>query len=255
MVKRYLKYRRKARGAHAIHSPFVFEFFTKVLSTAKKREDREINELRRKLLRDRTRIEVTDLGAGSRKDNRDSRAIANIAKTAGISRNYGKLLANIIDFYQMQHILELGTSLGIGTAYLSQPDSVKKVISIEGCPNIHEKAFENLNHLARKNVTLLNGEFSDDLPKALDQMKSLDMVFIDGNHTFQATKKYIDMVLPHLKEDAFLILDDINWSAGMRKIWEEVIAATDFNVSIELFRMGILVKRSNQHKEHFILKF
>ena len=255
MVKRYLKYRRNARGAHAIHSPFVFEFFTKVLSTSKKKDDREINELRRKLLRDRSRIEVTDLGAGSKKDNQDSRAIANIAKTAAISRNYGKLLANIIDHYQMQNILELGTSLGIGTAYLSQPNSVKNVISIEGCPNIHEKALENLNQLKRKNVTLLNGEFSEELPKALEQMNSPDLVFIDGNHTFEASRKYIDMIVPHLSEDSFLILDDINWSVGMRKIWDEVVASSEFNVSMELFRMGMVIRRPRQHKEHFILKF
>ena len=52
-----------------------------------------------------------------------------------------------------------------------------------------------------------------------------------------------------------MIFDDINWSADMRKAWDEICQSEKINVSMELFRMGVVLKREEQVKQHFVLKF
>jgi hypothetical protein len=41
----------------------------------------------------------------------------------------------------------------------------------------------------------------------------------------------------------------------MQRAWQKIIASDKINVSIELLRMGIVLKRKQQDKEHFVLKF
>ena len=255
MLKQYLKYKRFARGAHKIHSPFVYDFFKEVLMKSKNWNDRQIHALKRQLKRDHDRIEVNDLGAGSKKDNGKKRSVSSIAKHAAIERKYGKLLSCLIDHYELEYIVELGTSLGVGTSYLASPESVKKVISVEGSPEIHEIAEKNIRKLGLENVQLMKGEFSEVLDQLIEAVPQIDLVFIDGNHTYEATKAYFDFFLKHAHNDTFLVFDDINWSNEMRRAWDEIKSDPAINVSLEFFRMGMVIKREEQQKEHFVLRF
>jgi hypothetical protein len=57
----------------------------------------------------------------------------------------------------------------------------------------------------------------------------------------------------HSHNDTIFILDDIRWSDDMFDAWNILRSSEKFNVSIDLFRMGILIPRKQQVKEHFIL--
>ena len=67
---KYLSYYLAASNSkgHGIHSPFVFEFITKVLNDRTHYPAYEIVEvLRRRLLSDETMLTIEDFGAGSAK--------------------------------------------------------------------------------------------------------------------------------------------------------------------------------------------
>jgi hypothetical protein len=49
-------------------------------------------------------------------------------------------------------------------------------------------------------------------------------------------------------------LDDIYWSKEMEIAWNKIKADERINVSIDLFRMGIVCKRPGQRKEDFVVK-
>ena len=181
----------------------------------------------------------------------NKRKISELAKHAAVSKKYGQLLRRIMDYYKLNSALELGTSLGIGTAYLSINGA--KLTSLEGCPKIAEQAQQNFKNLFIETIDLKVGEFSDsfsDLKK--DQF---DLIYIDGNHTEEATLSYFNRFLSNAHNATFLIFDDIRWSKGMENAWQKIIQSKEINVSIELLRMGIVLKRKEQTKQHFVLKF
>ena len=70
-------------------------------------------------------LNVEDFGAGSAISKSDRRSVASIAKNSSKSKKYGQLLYRMVNYYEPGTILELGTSLGITTSYLSlaKPES------------------------------------------------------------------------------------------------------------------------------------
>jgi hypothetical protein len=66
-----------------MHSPFVFEFITKILNNKTVYPEYEkVEALRMQLLNDNTDLEVEDFGAGSAIDKKSRRSISSIAKNA-----------------------------------------------------------------------------------------------------------------------------------------------------------------------------
>ena len=255
MFKSYLKYFFTAKGAHSLHSPFVYQFYTEVMKRSRYFNDSAIREIRKELIRNKSEIELLDLGAGSRKNTESKRSVSEIAKVSGIRSKYGRLLARMVEFYQLKSSVELGTSLGLGTSYLALASFENKVVTLEGAPEVLKIAEANFKKLGLPNVHTISGNFYDNLEDSLVNGELLDLVYIDGNHTYQATMDYFNFYLSHTHDDSFIIIDDIHWSEEMERAWEEILDSPAIHVSMDLFRMGIVCKKSTQAKQHFVLRF
>jgi predicted O-methyltransferase YrrM len=254
-IKSYYNYWRNRVDAHGIHSPFVFDFYNSVLLEADDVNDAELKSLTHQLKKDQRKIAVEDFGAGSQKANGPERKISSIAKTASVNRKFAKLLTRLVERYQLNYIVELGTSLGVGAIALSQPTCVKKLVTIEGSAEIAKIAQENFKNLGVKNIDSLIGKFDDKLEEVTKILPRIDLVYIDGNHRYQPTMDYFSYFIDKIPDNAFIVFDDIYWSAEMEKAWKEICASPKINVSIDLFRMGIVCKRAGQAKQHFVLKY
>ena len=148
-VLKYLNYRLTSSNGkgHGIHSPFVFSLIKDVLNDKTRYpEYKEIEELRRKLLADNTPVPLEDYGAGSFAGH-GSRSVSTITSLAAKSPKYAALLFRIVKYYKPHYILELGTSLGISTAYLAAADKNSVVVSGEGNFVVASKAKNNLESL------------------------------------------------------------------------------------------------------------
>lgn len=254
-LKAYYNYWRKRVDAHGIHSPFVFDFYNTVLLKSDDINDAAIQRLRSKLKKNKSHIHVHDFGAGSKTKSGNQRRISDIVKNAAINRKYGKLLAQMIERYQLKQVVELGTSVGIGSLYLSQQNCVKKLITVEGSPEIAKIAQQNLENFGARNCELIVGKFENELANIVKKTDKIDLVYIDGNHQYQPTLDYFNFFVEHMHDTAFIVFDDINWSEGMQRAWQEICASPKINVSLDLFRMGIVCKRPGQAKQHFVLKY
>ena len=145
MLNDYLKYRKARVNAHGIHSPFVFEFYNEIVKKHQTEIDPKIEALRANLVRSEKKISFNELGAGSRKGTEKERTVKSIAKHAAITPKFGGLLARICRFYNVETVLEFGTSLGIGTSYLAKHS--KRITTMEGCDSVLELANENVKTL------------------------------------------------------------------------------------------------------------
>ena len=239
-----------------MHSPFVYYLNDIVLPDIYFYHDFDkIEALRNSLLENKSEIEVTDLGAGSKNNNGKRRSIQSITKNTSKPARIGRLLFKLVDFFQPQNIIELGTSMGISTAYIACAKKNANVYTLEGSDTILSQAQKNLDSLGLNHITFINGNFDSKLPILLDKLVSVDFVFIDGNHRYQPTIRYFQWLIEKVHEDSVLIFDDIHWSKEMQQAWQEIIIHPKVKISIDLYDIGIVLFRTAQPKEHFVLKY
>lgn len=252
-IKKYFNYLKRAKTKHGVHSPFVYKLVTEVFDDRKNYiEYQQAEELKKQLLKSTETIDITDLGAGSTVMNSSKRQLKDIAYHAGSSKKQGRLLNRLVSYFQPTTVLELGTSVGIGTKYLASGNEKSKIFTIEGCPNTADVAKKNL--AALKNVAVYTGDFAKALPEILNQITTLDFVYIDGNHQKTPTIAYFEAILPKANNDTVFVFDDIYWSKEMTNAWEIIKEQKDVTLSIDLFHLGLIFIRKEQKKEHFIIR-
>ena len=243
---------------HGVHSPFVFDFIVNVLRG--KEEDvqafKKIEAKRREFEHSNLVLDVLDLGAGSSSGKQNQRTISSIAKRAAKPSRFARLFYRIISYYQIDSVLELGTSLGLTTRYLSIAEPQHGVISIEGAPAIANFTSESLAEEGIRNTTILTGDFKDHLPSAMASMKGSKLVFFDGNHQYQPTLDYFEAALEVIGDADILIFDDIHWSKDMEKAWSVIRNNEKVSCTIDLFFIGIVFFRKEfKEKLHFAIGF
>ena len=259
LLNKYLRYWFTASNSkgHGIHSPFVFHFITKILNDKSDYPVYDkIENLRDKLLRDNSVLNVEDYGAGSSNTISKQRTVSSIAKNAVKSKKYSQLLFRVVKFYQPYNILELGTSLGITTAYLSSANPDAKLITMEGANEVAAIAKKNFRTLELQNPDLVEGNFNDTLSAAVRSLSSIDFAFIDGNHRQEPTENYFQELLLKTNDNSILVFDDIHWSAEMEAAWENIKNHSSVTCSIDLFFIGIIFFRKEfKEKQHFKIRF
>lgn len=255
---RYLGYwitSSNGRG-HGVHSPFVFDFIRNVLNNkAEYPEYAVVENLRKKLLADNTPVPYEDYGAGS--GNRaTSGSVSSITKNAAKNAKYGQLLFRMAKHYHPHYILELGTSMGISTAYLASADKTSVVVSGEGNYAVASMAKQNLESLQLLNVRVVTGNFDNTMPEMVAGLPHIDLAFIDGNHRRKPTLNYFHELQKKIDSSSIIIFDDIHWSRGMESAWKEIREHPSVKLSIDLFFIGIIFFRPEfKVKQHFRIRF
>lgn len=256
---KYLTYWLTASNGkgHGTHSPFVFEFITKVLNDKNYYPAfHTVEGLRRRLLRDSRLFVVEDFGAGGKFLKTHERSITSIARNSAKSRKYGQLLFKMVKHYQPSTILELGTSLGITTSYLALAKPGSRLITMEGAKEIAGIARRNFKDLDIQNTEMIEGNFDDTLSSVISQLSSADFVFFDGNHRKEPTERYFQQLLTKINNDSIFVFDDIHWSREMEAAWETVKNSAAVTCSIDLFFIGIVFFRKEfKSKQHFVIRF
>jgi predicted O-methyltransferase YrrM len=259
----YITYHLQATDAHGIHSPYIFELYTEIIDTKEKEYYvfGEIEMLRKKMLTDTRLLKTADYGAGSNVGAKKVRNVAEIARISVAEKSISRLLFRLADFYQPRLMIELGTCLGINTLYLQKAVTKAKVFTFEGCPATAAIAQENFNAAQAQTIQLQIGNIDHTLPAFLSAMSNtkqnsfLDFVYFDANHRYEPTVRYFELCLQHSHEESVFIFDDIHWSAEMHKAWEYIKEHEQVTLTIDLYRLGIVLFRRKQPKQHFILKF
>ena len=99
LVVKYFKHLFAASNGkgHGMHSPFVFDFITKILNDKTIYPEYEkVEILRNQLLNDSTVLEIEDFGAGSVIKKKSKRSVSSIAKNAAKPKKFGQLLFRMI---------------------------------------------------------------------------------------------------------------------------------------------------------------
>ena len=256
IIIRYIKYLLTSKNHHAIHSPFVFDLVTNIIyKKTSTNKTTEIESLRISLCENNKLISVKDFGAGSNINKNKERKIKDIAKNSSKNKKFGELLYRIVKYFKPTEIFELGTSFGISTLYLSKANSNSNITTFEGCKESAKIAIENFKKLDCTNIDTIIGEFGETFSKKLAEKSNVNMVFIDGNHSEDATIRYFEESIKYSDQKTILIFDDIHWSSGMEKAWDYIKKSQKTRVTVDLFFVGLVFLDQKLSKENFIIRF
>ncbi len=248
----YFNYFFHVVDEHSLQSPFVFELYNSIVkATTNQRGHQEIEAIRKNFLGDHQFIEGNDFGAGSRSGK--NRTIASIAKNGISSLKTSLFLLELARYFNAKTIVELGTSLGINTMYLSKTGPDAMIYSLEGNEKLADIASDSFKNAGMENISLVRGNIDHELPVLIQERSSVDFVFIDANHKKEAVMRYMEMVKGRLSEIAVVVLDDIRWSADMYKAWELLYKDNTFNLTIDMLNLGVLIKHTDLKKQHYYL--
>lgn len=243
------------RNGHGVHSPFAYQLCEEVFYNTNYFYDFDtLKKIREVLLKDATEIDMVDLGAGSKTFTSDKRKISDISKKGISTVKQSELIYKLINFLNCNTSIELGTSIGLNTLYMALANKNGKLKSIEGSKDLFDFASELAKKNNVNNIEFINSNFNTSLPDILENLNSLDLIYIDGNHTYEATLNYFKLALKKKHNNSVFIFDDIYWSPEMTKAWQEIQKHVAVTLSIDAFYFGMLFFKE-EVKEKVELKF
>ncbi|MEO8471098.1 MAG: class I SAM-dependent methyltransferase [Chryseolinea sp.] len=251
----FFNYWLDAVGAHSLHSPFFFHLYNRHIKPSKHSDGIEfIESLRADLLDSESEITVEDLGAGSSHFMSSTRSVNDIARVSLSPVKYSMLYRSLILYNKSQHILELGTSLGINTLYLSYENN-GRTYTFEGSSQIADVAQKQFEKAGANNISVIPGNIDHTLPRFLDSIENVDFVLMDANHRYQPTMTYFDLLMAKAHSRTIIVVDDIHYSAEMERAWRELIQREGVYGSVDLFRCGLVFFDPSLNRQHFVLQF
>jgi len=254
----FIQYLLKSGTRHSVHSPFVYKLIDEVIRNKQEKPAlTRINQLRDELICTPQLIETTDFKQKKKSSQitRRLQTVEEIARRSSVNKKYGRLLFNLVEFFSPQVIIELGTSVGISTLYLSKAHSQSKVFTIECCSAKSEQAQKCFSVMQCANIVQYTCDFTSVLPAVIQQAGKLDFAFIDGDHTYNATIANFEALLSISHNDTVFVFDDIHWSAEMAQAWKQITEHERVTVSIDLFRMGIVFLRKELSRQKFVIRY
>ena len=253
-IKVRLQYVLRAhyRKGHWVHSPFTFHTLNYVIFERTPYYSFPVIEnLRQQLQQNNTPLNLQPLGTSKAKTTTIAKELKNSAKSPRLAQLLQRLCAS----NQSHYIIELGTNLGLSTAYLASNNTQSQVYTLEGQPELCKIAQQNFKQLHLNNIQIIEGNIDDTLPRLIQQIPQIDLLFIDANHQYQATLDYYNLAKSKVHKNTIIIFDDIHWSEGMQQAWNEIRQDPDIRLSIDIFHMGIVWFNTDIPKQHYIVAF
>ena len=255
---KYLKYYlfSKHKKGHGIHSPFLFNLIQNVFN--KNIIDtnlQKVFKLHDQYKKSKELIEFNEIGAGSSYKTTKKQTIGLIVKRSSINKKYGKLIYDLVQYFDCKDILELGTSVGISTLYIAQAAKKSKFTTIEGVSEKIEIARKITGGCNHKQINFVCEDFDKILSSVLHKFDKFDFVFFDGNHTKQSTINYFKICLDKIHNETVFVFDDIHWSKEMEEAWNYIKKHEKVRLSVDLFRMGLIFFKKELSYEHYVIKF
>ncbi|NNE46371.1 MAG: class I SAM-dependent methyltransferase [Rhodothermales bacterium] len=211
-----------------------------------------IEMLRQKMQRDETTLRYADYGVGSPDSNPDRTVTRSISEVQAFSvpPHEGVALHALARELRPRNCLELGTCLGISSAYVASALDLNEhgsLTTLDGGKDLSRVASINFSRLGLRNTRFVTGRFDEMLPELLPEIAPVDMAYIDGHHDGAATRAYFEMILQHAAPYAVMVFDDIRWSRDMREAWRSIRTHPEVTAALDLYTFGICVTNNGSH--------
>lgn len=166
--------------------------------------------------------------------------VASESAIASVPADKALLLYRLVRTLRPKKVVEFGSALGLsGSCIVVALDAngTGEFETVEGSPSRRKIADRSISSVdERRRATTACAMFDD----VLDVLDEADLFFLDGNHYWEPTLRYVNEAVTRMARPAILVLDDIRWSPDMLRAWEEVSRWRTFVASGEALGVGVL---------------
>lgn len=232
LLYRGIRYRK----GFGVHSPFVFNLITKVIEEkCSYYSFYDIELLRKQLLQ--------------------NRSIGEIVKREAIRPKHGALLFRLTNYFKSKNILQIGTTMGLSTLYLTSYATGLRCIALENVPEFATIARQAFAKEGRNPIDLRIGNYKDLLPQALHDINSLDFVFFNTLYEQHNNLWLFNECMKYAHNDTVFVFEGIKANRKMREFWNEICACPEVTVTLDLYSLGIVLFNKKLHKQDYIVYF
>ena len=222
MISSWLKYLLQRKSKYNIHSPFVFDFVTKVLNDHGSNRDYD-----------------TIMRIGRLLDKKKHISFA--------KRKRSRLLYRVIQHYEPDSVVSFGSITALNATALALGNLQTKVYLEQS-----EDFLETLNAMGVINVRLIQpAEFDSEHFRRLNT----GFVFFGRDSFEDDTWDYLTDCLNYKTADSVFIFEGIHHNRDIEDAWEEIKADEDVSVTFDLYSIGMVFFREGIEKQDFVLKY
>ena len=200
-----------------------------------------------------------------------TRRLAKLDYEAFTSADAGRFLYDLVSQPEIENVLELGFAHGTSTAYMAAALAEKGVGSITTIdrasalsrePNLHQ-VLEELGLQAQVRALVDSSSYNWEMMRILERQTSdgvttpcFDFCFIDGAHTWETDGFAFLLVDRLLREDRWVLFDDLGWSMAKSPSTKsekfDTLSADELNTP-QISQVFDLLVRSHPSYEAFVV--
>ena len=222
MIGSWLKYLWRRKNEYNIHSPFVFDFVTKVLNDRGSNQDYE-----------------TILHIGRLLDKKKHIGYA--------KRKRSRLLYRVIRHYEPDSVVSFGSITALNATALAL-GCMQTTVYLEQS----EDFLETLNAMGVINVNLIQ---PDEFDSTRFRRLNTGFVFFGRDSFEDDTWDYLADCMNYKTAESVFIFEGIHSSSDIEDAWEEIKANEDVSVTFDLYGIGMVFFREGIEKQDFVLKY
>ena len=245
-----LLYRRvRYRKGYGVHSPFVYNLITKVIEESG--HFYLLDDIALTRLKLQYREELVSYPDKKKKGAIVQKTLGQLVQKRAISPKQGALLFKIVNYFKPVHILQIGTNMGLSTLYLTSYASGLQCIALESNPAFASVAREIFKQ-ARNPIDLREGDYTDLLPKALEDMEAVDFVYFNMQDDDICCSSLFNKCVEQTHQNSVFVFKGIKSSSKMRIAWKEICSHPKVTVTMDLYALGIVFFNDKLHKRNYI---
>lgn len=171
------------------------------------------------------------------------RDVSEIVKSESTRPILGGVIQKIEIAFGIRSVLELGTSLGVGTMYMATAAPDVRVTTIDCNSRLLDFTTARFKETGVKNVEFVCDRIEDWMAGFVEGKidSKFDLVFVDGDHRGEAMLRQFELITGKLVGERYIIVfDDINYNKDMFTAWRHISNMCTDSLRINLFRWGMI---------------
>jgi predicted O-methyltransferase YrrM len=165
----------------------------------------------------------------------------------------GALLFRLVVYFRSKHILQVGTSLGFSSLFLSSHRSELCCFALEPLAETAAVTQKICEHAGLTTVTVRAGHYANTLPGILHTMGTVDLLYLNGRYEqAERVQQIFTLCLPFLEDTAIIICEGLR-QTSMRRFWKELRDHPKITATLDLFSLGIAFISPKLHKKNYVV--